>query len=268
VGNIYKCSIVGPSKARTAGYVTFIYLPDIPDFGLIHVSSTMSNICQFFPHCSGRWVAITTGADSFGNPRGGGLTCKHAHFRHQRLPLFTSFIFPVTPLAMPVRILEKGEYFGDEPEALFDFLAIGWAENSEYYLSKLPRRDSPSISLDDIDKPGATPIPKGHLFPLLREDITEVQTLLPSDINAEIDIMEVLSKKPHPNICKYYGCIRDGDYVAVICLRGLETDPRFIHSAKYLSSTISHCVWPPLLTPIPSGNSRDGACKLPEITFI
>lgn len=31
--------------------------------------------------------------------------------------------------------------------------------------------------------------------------------------------MEILSKKPHPNICKYYGCIRDGDYVAGICLR-------------------------------------------------
>lgn len=78
------------------------------------------------------------------------------------------------------------------------------------------------------------------MYPLWREDITEVQTPLPSDIfikirqglitydgtlrlvdliNAEIDIMEILSKKPHPNICKYHGCIRDGGYVAGICLQ-------------------------------------------------
>lgn len=100
--------------------------------------------------------------------------------------------------------------------------------------------ETPSISLDDIDKSEATIIPKEHMYPLWREDITEVQTPLPFDIfikinpgliinykgtsslvdliNAEINIME-LSKKPHPNICKYSGCIRDGDYVAGICFR-------------------------------------------------
>jgi hypothetical protein len=174
---------------------------------------------------------IVIDADSSGTSHGVG------HFRCQRFP---PFISPVTPLAMPGRILEKGAVFGDGPEALFKFLAIAWTENSEFYLSKLPRRDSPSISLDDIDKQEATLIPKEHLFPLWREDITEVPTPLPSDIfikvnqglityngtpdlvdliNAEIDMMEMLSKEPHPNICKYYGCIRDGDYVAGICLR-------------------------------------------------
>jgi len=29
----------------------------------------------------------------------------------------------------------------------------------------------------------------------------------------------VWSKKSHPNICKYYGDIRGGDYIAGICLR-------------------------------------------------
>jgi hypothetical protein len=38
-------------------------------------------------------------------------------------------------------------------------------------------------------------------------------------INAEVDIMEILLKKSHPNIRKYYGYIRDGDYIAGICLR-------------------------------------------------
>ena len=72
-----------------------------------------------------------------------------------------------------------------------------------------------------------------------RQDITEVMTPLPSNtfvktpdylselsrldlINAEINILELLSKTPHPNICKYYGCIRDGAYIAGICLQKLE----------------------------------------------
>jgi hypothetical protein len=38
-------------------------------------------------------------------------------------------------------------------------------------------------------------------------------------INAEVDIMEILLKKSHPNICKYYGYIREGDYIAGMCLR-------------------------------------------------
>jgi len=112
-------------------------------------------------------------------------------------------------------------------------------ENSESYLSKFRRSliNSPSISLDDIDKLKATLIPKEHVYPLRREDVTEVQTLLPfikinqglvtydstsslvDLINAEIDIMEILLKKSHPNICKYYGCIRDGDYITGICLQ-------------------------------------------------
>ncbi|KIM43533.1 hypothetical protein M413DRAFT_25886 [Hebeloma cylindrosporum] len=138
----------------------------------------------------------------------------------------------------PGRILDKGECFNDE--ALFEFLIVAWTDNSEFYISKLPQRDSPSLSLDDIDKLEAQPIPKEHMYPLWRVDITEVQTPLPSDVyikinhglvnyegtphlvellNAEIDILETLAKNPHPNICKYYGCIRAGDYVAGICLQ-------------------------------------------------
>lgn len=87
---------------------------------------------------------------------------------------------------LPGRILEKGECWSDEPDSHFDFLAIAWTENSEFYLSKLPCRNSPSISLDDIDKSKATLIPKEHVYPLWREDITEAQSPLPSEKYARV----------------------------------------------------------------------------------
>ncbi|KAF8907727.1 hypothetical protein CPB84DRAFT_1768658 [Gymnopilus junonius] len=34
-------------------------------------------------------------------------------------------------------------------------------------------------------------------------------------MNAEIDILEMLSKKPHPNIVEYPGCFRDGDCILI-----------------------------------------------------
>ena len=155
-----------------------------------------------------------------------------------QLSLSTSFMSPIPP-ASPGRVLEKGERLGDDGLAI---LVVAWTANSEFYLSKLRRSliNSSSISLDDIDKLEAILIPREHVYPLWRKDVTEVQTPLPSDIfikinqglvtydgtsslvdliNAEIDIMEILMKKSHPNICKYYGCMRDGDYIVGICLQ-------------------------------------------------
>ena len=77
-------------------------------------------------------------------------------------------------------------------------------------------------------------IPKEHIYPWC-ENVMEVQTPLPVDAYIKttrrltnydgtsglVDIMEILLKNPHLNVCKYRNlkCIRDGDYVAGICLR-------------------------------------------------
>jgi len=123
-------------------------------------------------------VVVTTDADSSGN----GTSCRtHQFILGTTLPkisLFTSFMSPMSPPASPGRVFEKGERLSDDALA---FLVVTWTENLEFYLSKLRRslRNSPSITLDDIDKLEATLIPKEHVYPLWREDITEVQTPLP-----------------------------------------------------------------------------------------
>ena len=43
----------------------------------------------------------------------------------------------------------------------------------------------------------------------------------------EIENYEVLKKNPHPNICKYHGCIRKGEHVSGICLRKYEYTLRY-----------------------------------------
>jgi hypothetical protein len=97
------------------------------------------------------WVVVTTDADSSGN----GTSCPIHHLiLGTTLPkflLFTLFMSPIPPPASLGRALEKGERLGDDAPAS---LVVAWTENSEFYLSKLRRslRNSPSITLDDIDK--------------------------------------------------------------------------------------------------------------------
>jgi hypothetical protein len=142
----------------------------------------------------------------------------------------------IAPSAVTRKVLQKEEVWGDEA---FHHLAVVWTENSQIYIAEHPGRE-PSFDDSDIDKIEGILIPKEHIYPAWRESITEGQRPLPLDtyiktsqgfsgysgtssmvdlVNAEVDIMEVLLKKSHPNICKYYGCIRDGDYIAGICLR-------------------------------------------------
>ncbi|KAG2129475.1 hypothetical protein DEU56DRAFT_817259 [Suillus clintonianus] len=35
----------------------------------------------------------------------------------------------------------------------------------------------------------------------------------------EAKVYEILKQHPHPNICVFYRCVRDGDYVTSICLQ-------------------------------------------------
>jgi serine/threonine protein kinase len=39
---------------------------------------------------------------------------------------------------------------------------------------------------------------------------------------AEAEIYEILKNHPHPNICVYYGCVREGEYLTAICLKKYE----------------------------------------------
>ncbi|KAG1777755.1 kinase-like domain-containing protein [Suillus placidus] len=40
----------------------------------------------------------------------------------------------------------------------------------------------------------------------------------------EAKVYEILKQHPHPNICVYHGCVRDGDHITAICLKNYGRD--------------------------------------------
>ena len=144
-----------------------------------------------------------------------------------------------TPPEKSRQLLARHEVWDDEAFG-FLYLAVAWKEDSQIYTSRYANRmatfDSNPTALSELK---GTVLPNDLVYAAWRQDITEVMTPLPSNIfvktpdylselskpdltNAEINILELLSKTPHPNICKYYGCIRDGAYITGICLQKLE----------------------------------------------
>ena len=130
------------------------------------------------------------------------------------------------------QLLARGEKFTVEYK--FSHVALVWTENSQIYVTKLSNRQFDEKDLNELE---GKLIPKEIVYPPWRENITEAQLPSSPDIytkmryrhclhskpnfnpmNAEIDTLETLSRKPHPNIVQYYGCIRDGDYIVGICL--------------------------------------------------
>ncbi|KAG2071487.1 hypothetical protein BDR04DRAFT_1194040, partial [Suillus decipiens] len=56
----------------------------------------------------------------------------------------------------------------------------------------------------------------------------------------EAEVYEILKQHPHPNVCVYYGCVRDVDHITAICLEQYgrrlmdavwESDPALNHAA-------------------------------------
>ena len=139
-----------------------------------------------------------------------------------------------TPPAKSRQLHAKGEVWSEEG---FSHLAVVWTENFQIYIAQYPGRGKAfDDNLNALNELEGTLIPKEYVYPAWRENITEVQTQSSLDIyiktphclaghsdldliNAEIDIMEMLSKIQHPNICKYYGCLQDGGYITGICLQ-------------------------------------------------
>jgi hypothetical protein len=144
-----------------------------------------------------------------------------------------------TPAGKSRQLLARHEVW-DDKESRFLYLAVAWKEDSQIYTSRYANRmgtfDSNSTALSELK---GTVVSNDLVYASWRQDVTEVMTPLPSNtfvktpdylselskldlVNAEINILALLSKTPHPNIFKYHGCIRDGAYIAGICLQKLE----------------------------------------------
>lgn len=115
---------------------------------------------------------------------------------------------------------------------------IYWKEDGLFFRSIYHSPDI--VDLDTLPKPD--PIPMEDIRALWHEDLTVAPSPLPMssyvkvpDITAweadagewtvgkrflaEVKILETLKKHPHPNLCAYLGCSRDGGYIEAICLQ-------------------------------------------------
>ncbi|KAG0707349.1 kinase-like domain-containing protein [Suillus ampliporus] len=127
-----------------------------------------------------------------------------------------------------------------------DHTVIVWKEDDNYYQSEHPATTK-SLNLDSLSATISIPmhIFKGRWHPSLTESpplapadsfLKRPCILLPEDYDAdepdkhdfltpgdhliqEAKVYEILKQHPHPNICVYYGCIRDGDYITAVCLK-------------------------------------------------
>jgi serine/threonine protein kinase len=139
-----------------------------------------------------------------------------------------------------IESVEAWDFASGDPA--FHHTAIIWKEGDNYYQFNHPERTK-SFDLDSL--PATTPIPM-HIFkgpwhasftelsPLIPTDsflkrpcirlssdkLVKPDSLTPGDhLVEEAKIYEILKHHPHPNICVYYGCVREGDYLTDICLK-------------------------------------------------
>jgi serine/threonine protein kinase len=135
----------------------------------------------------------------------------------------------------------------------FDHTVTVWKEGDNYFQAKHSARAGSSFDLGSL--PATTPIPMQLFMGRWHESFTESPILAPTDsflkrppivlpqnhddvttdsaggqgkrdfrtpgddMVDEAKIYEILKDHPHRNICVYYGCVRNGDYLSAICLK-------------------------------------------------
>ncbi|CAA7260725.1 unnamed protein product [Cyclocybe aegerita] len=128
---------------------------------------------------------------------------------------------------------------GDGPVPLVA-TSVVWSENSTIYIAKEPSLRMNQITPQVLDTLVGSVIPKEHIYPPWIDGVTAAPDPIPPEIYVktcqrlhdydetqsiadgvadEIKIMEVISKKPHPNVCHYHGCVREGDLIRGIGIR-------------------------------------------------
>ena len=122
----------------------------------------------------------------------------------------------------------------------FDHTVIIWKDGENYYQISHSARDG-TFDLNDLPTPSPIPMEpfKAHWNPsltecpqpspmdsyrkspaiMLLEDINPSTRTPGEDMLREAEMYEIIKQYPHPNICHYYGCIRNGQDLTAICLR-------------------------------------------------
>ncbi|KAF9008444.1 kinase-like domain-containing protein [Cyathus striatus] len=120
----------------------------------------------------------------------------------------------------------------------FLYLTVAWKEGDAFYIGKhyenvvtvneeeLSELQGSSVPRDHIQAPWSTtyteapnPLPEDvYIKNPIGISFYEGTPVLPKLVSSEITIFENILKNPHRNVCTYYGCIRDGDYVGGVVL--------------------------------------------------
>ena len=125
-------------------------------------------------------------------------------------------------------------------DAAFDHTETVWKEGEKYYQISHSARDG-AFNLNDLPTPIAIPMelfkaPWNSSFTecprpspldlyqkrpaiMLPGDLDLAVMTPGEDILREAETYEIVKQYPHPNICHYYGCIRDGQDLTAIYLR-------------------------------------------------
>ena len=132
-------------------------------------------------------------------------------------------------------LIKNHEVWNTESDK-FDHTVTVWKEEENYYQLRHSARGS--FDLDSLPTP--SPIPMQSPPICLYDDYTSDQTVnlvtqenrhvrAPGDdMVEEAKIYEILKRHPHPNICVYYGCVRNGDSFTALCLKKYR---RCLHNA-------------------------------------
>ena len=146
-----------------------------------------------------------------------------------------------------MRELIKSYEAWDAKTYTFDHTVTIWKDCKNYYQISHSARDG-AFDLNDLPTP--SPIPMGLFKAHWNSSLTECPRPPPLDsyqkrpaiilpevpsakspgegMLIEAETYEIVKQHPHPNICHYYGCIRDGQDLTAICLRKYK---RTLHDA-------------------------------------
>ncbi|KAG2107365.1 hypothetical protein BD769DRAFT_1694102 [Suillus cothurnatus] len=150
-----------------------------------------------------------------------------------------------------------------------DHTVIVWKENDNYYQYQ-HRATIELFNLNNLSTSESIPIPMKIFKGRWHSSLTESPPVAPAGsflkrpciflpdgheaderekpglctpgdhLTKEAKVYEILKQHPHPNICVYYGCVRDVDHITAICLKRYgrtlmnavwESDPTLNHAA-------------------------------------
>lgn len=139
-----------------------------------------------------------------------------------------------------VTFVDKVEARDEKNQFLCSYVVF--TDGKNYYKGTTSLLEPEDINEGNVSTLNSVLIPHDHIFPLYTDCLTTVPVppddtdryfvkkpkllgynaneadKIPTRVLAEAQVLEVLSKKPHPNIVAYFGCLVEDNRVVGLCL--------------------------------------------------